>query len=366
MPCNNATAQGDLIRFYSRPNLMRILVELRKGRQNIRELSGTVRCGEDQVEEALRQLRYRWIVDADKNGYVLTNNGILLVIQIRDLCRLLYRTRHDWKEGGLPPLPGLFEEVQDDLIRIADPASVLALRDPASATEETKAWLTEKGFFAVRGGKLSPSARGKEMLEGIERCIRTFEVIERFNAFFQIHSLDGMPESALTTIDDLICGDLICDVPVNFEQGLAYFHEVIREAGWLHGVSTWFLPAVAETIWERVTAGAEVELVITPELAVPLWQEEIVKKGRDPAVFPNLRFYVCTIPVKVGLTVTDSALSLGLFLRDSVTYDRIHDLLCFTPEAVAWGERLFEYYRERSVPIEEFFSGPNRPTASCR
>nr|WP_246269958.1 transcriptional regulator FilR1 domain-containing protein [Methanofollis tationis] len=175
-----------------------------------------------------------------------------------------------------------------------------------------------------------------------------------------------MPESALATIDALICADLICDVPVNFEQGLAYFYDVIREAEQLHGVSTWFLPQIAETIWERVTAGAEIELVITPELAEKLWNEEIVRKGRNPADFPNLRFYVCTIPVKVGLTVTDKALSLGLFLRDGRTYDRIHDLLCFTPEAVAWGERLFRHYRERSVPIEEFFSDGVRATGSCR
>jgi len=362
----SARAQSDLIRLYCHPTILRLLVALGEGRQSAGKLSLIPGCGGCGAEEALRQLRYRWIVDQDENGYTLTNNGALLALRLRNLCGTLHRTRCGRGAHGLQPMPALFEEVQDDLIGITRPDSIHALRDPGSGRDETRAWLAERGFFAVTDGAASLSAEGAEMLESIERCIRTFAVIERFNSFFQIHSLDGMPESALATIDDLICADLICDVPVNFEQGLAFFYDVIRKADRLHGVSTWFLPQIAETIWERVTAGAEIELVITPDLAETLWNEEIVRKGRNPADFPNLRFYVCTIPVKVGLTVTDKALSLGLFLRDGKTYDRIHDLLCFTPEAVAWGERLFRHYRERSVPIEEFFSDAVRATGSCR
>jgi predicted transcriptional regulator len=361
-PQERNRTQSDLLKLYCHPTILRLLVALGEGRQSAGTLSLIPGCGGCGAEEALRQLRYRWIIDQDENGYTLTNNGAILSLRIRELCSVLHRGGH----GALPPLPALFEEVEDDLIGVTRPASIQALRDPGSAEDRTKDWLIEKGFFSVKNGRVFPGPKGEKTLESIERCVRTFNVIERFNSFFQIHSLDGMPESALATIDALICADLICDVPVNFEQGLAYFYDVIREAGRLHGVSTWFLPEIAETIWERVIAGAEIELVITPELAETLWEEEIVGKGRNPADFPNLRFYVSTIPVKVGLTVTDKALSLGLFLRDGKTYDRIHDLLCFTPEAVAWGERLFRYYRERSVPIEEFFSDRAQATASCR
>lgn len=351
---------ADPVRFYCHPTVLRLLAILGEGRQSAGRLSLVPGCGGCDAEEALRQMRYRWIVDLDENGYTLTNNGAILSLRMRGLCALLHRG------DAADPLPALFEAVEDDLIRVTRPAAIAALRDPGSADGQTKVWLIEKGFFAPGRGEASLSARGREILASIEQCIRTFEVIERFNAFFQIHSLDGMPESALATIDALICADLICDVPVNFQQGLAYFHDVIRRAERLHGVSTWFLPEVAGTIWDRVVAGAEVELVITPDLAERLWEEEVVKKGRNPADFPNLRFYVCTVEVKVGLTVTDKALSLGLFLKDGRTYDRIHDLLCFTPEAVAWGERLFRHYRERSVSIEEFFSQPARAAGSCR
>jgi predicted transcriptional regulator len=360
----SARAQSDLIRLYCHPTILRLLVALGEGRQSAGKLSLIPGCGGCGAEEALRQLRYRWIVDQDENGYTLTNNGALLALRLRNLCGTLHRTRCGRGAHGLQSMPALFEEVQDDLIGITRPDSIHALRDPGSGRDETRAWLAERGFFAVTDGAASLSAEGAEMLESIERCIRTFEVIERFNSFFQIHSLDGMPESALATIDDLICADLICDVPVNFEQGLAYFYDVIRKADRLHGVSTWFLPQIAETIWERVTAGAEIELVITPELAGALWEEEIVKKGRDPAAFPTFRLYVSTVPVTVGLTVTDSALSFGLCNPDG-TYDTVHDLVGRTEGAVRWGERLFRHYKEQAVPIEDFFQNRENTTGSA-
>ena len=49
--------------------------------------------------------------------------------------------------------------------------------------------------------------------------------------------------------------------------------------------------------------------------------------------------------IRVGLTVTDTYLSLGLYNNDGVTYDTTTDLFSFDQMAVKWGERMFKYYK---------------------
>jgi predicted transcriptional regulator len=56
--------------------------------------------------------------------------------------------------------------------------------------------------------------------------------------------------------------------------------------------------------------------------------------------------------MKIGLTVSDSYLSLGLNKLGTNQYDTSTDLFSNDPKAVAWGERLFTYFRDRSQKME--------------
>jgi len=228
-----------------------------------------------------------------------------------------------------------------------------------------KEWMASHGYVSETDDALCLTLKGEAYLTFLDRCGRAIATIERFNTFFESHAIENIPGFAIQRIGDLMNAGLVVDTPVNAEQKFDYFLKIIGEAQHLHGVSTFSLPFIAEAIWERVTAGAGVELVITPELAVPLLQEEFFSTGRNTAAFPNFKLFVSTVPIAVGLTVTDRALSLGLFLADG-TYDTVQDLVSRAPEATRWGERLFQYYREHSVPIEDFFQNPGVPTESAR
>jgi predicted transcriptional regulator len=68
----------------------------------------------------------------------------------------------------------------------------------------------------------------------------------------------------------------------------------------------------------------------------------------DLYAYTNFTIRVATVPVKLGLTVTDRYLSLGLYGNDKKTYDSSSDLISRNPSALSWGEELFSYFRERS------------------
>jgi predicted transcriptional regulator len=68
--------------------------------------------------------------------------------------------------------------------------------------------------------------------------------------------------------------------------------------------------------------------------------------------YSNFSVWVTGEKLRVGLTVTDKYLSLGLFKKDSHTYDSSTDLFSSDLRAIEWGEDLFRYYKERSARLD--------------
>ncbi len=64
--------------------------------------------------------------------------------------------------------------------------------------------------------------------------------------------------------------------------------------------------------------------------------------------FRDFKIHVASVPVRLGMTVTEGCLSLGLYKRGTDAYDAAVDLISLDATAFAWGERLFQYYRQRS------------------
>ena len=61
----------------------------------------------------------------------------------------------------------------------------------------------------------------------------------------------------------------------------------------------------------------------------------------------NLKIWQIDNDVKIAFTVTDKFLSLGLF-SSTGEYDSTKDLVSDDPDALAWGNRLFDYYKAKS------------------
>lgn len=81
--------------------------------------------------------------------------------------------------------------------------------------------------------------------------------------------------------------------------------------------------------------------IITPDLIRRIVKKLYREKARKPGRHHNLWFRVSRTPITIGMTVTDTSLSFGLFARDKKTCDPICDLVCPTRNAQARGERIF-------------------------
>jgi len=99
-------------------------------------------------------------------------------------------------------------------------------------------------------------------------------------------------------------------------------------------------------------AGIPVELVVNRQVTSLLGKEPYIGQIKQLLKFQNFKIWVTGEELKVGITVTDKYLSVGLFKNDSSLYDSSTDLFSQVPDAIVWGEDLFRYYRDRSVLLD--------------
>jgi len=178
--------------------------------------------------------------------------------------------------------------------------------------------------------------------------------MEKFIDFFESHSLEGVPQDALDSLGDLLHAELTCDISRDFVHGWSQYRQIVEEARWIHGISSFSTPDIAKAIGKKVLEGTKVVLIITPDLVHTLLEGPYLEMAKDLWRYRNLKFRVSRIPVRIGLTVTDKALSFGLFTRSGHTYDAVYDLVSRSPESLGWGERLFAYYVEQSEPLPRY------------
>jgi len=298
---------------------------------SVRELSTVTGIGPDELRETLALLDERWLItQAGETAHLLFPGQVI----VRKLCDLLEsHYRAVTVEGGRAQIRALLAEFPGLRI-ISDPVVCKAQRT----------------LFLETGGSRSPDP-------DVEDLYRTMITMIRFGHFFETHAYDTLPVFVLERIGDLYTAELVYDFAVDFSHSHRHFIDILRRARHIHGISGYATPNIAAAMAKVVLLGREVELIITPDLALELSKEPYMRFLAQLRRCHNLRFRISPIPIAVGITVTDRCLSFGLATRGGQHYDATYDLVSSDPAAIAWGEQFFQYYHERSVSPEDFFGG---------
>ncbi|UZE92559.1 MAG: DUF1724 domain-containing protein [Methanosarcinales archaeon] len=194
---------------------------------------------------------------------------------------------------------------------------------------------------------------GKVVSSGIDDIIRTIGTFRRHDDFWANHYIEAIPKPLLKDISDLLDSEIVIDANADIFRSYANFLQILKDADRIWGVSSVTTPGFTEAIVGRVREGIDVDLVVSRDIAEQLALQEPYKEClRALAGYPNFRLRATDKEMKLGVTVTDKCLSLGLYKKDEITYDRSMDLISCDEKAIRWGERLFNYYKERSRIID--------------
>jgi predicted transcriptional regulator len=204
----------------------------------------------------------------------------------------------------------------------------------------------------TEGVRLTP--QGSRIASAVADISELYCLILKHRDFWRDHELQNLPDFALDSLGELIESEMIQDSPLDYFRTYDHYLGIIAGARHIHGISSMTNPGVADAIGAKAVAGVPVELVISPELALHLHREPYKKKVESLFTYPHFQFYVTREPLPLGLTVTDAYLSMKLFFVGTTSYDLQRGFFSTSPRARAWGERLFDHYKKRSIPLEEY------------
>lgn len=205
-----------------------------------------------------------------------------------------------------------------------------------------------------RGPGYGPTILGTIVAQKIGDFSLTIGTLTTHNAFWKDHDISTIPWPLLERIGDLLNSEIACDTGTDIMHVYYRFLQLLRDAKQIAGVSAMMNPGLAEMLSQRVIEGIPVDLLVNPETIEQLQREPYISLLTSILKFDNFNLWVTDRPIGFGLTVTESAISIGFNRRDLPIYDISTDLFSWDPAAISWGRALFDKVREDAVPFTGF------------
>ena len=193
---------------------------------------------------------------------------------------------------------------------------------------------------------------GRVLATKIGDYVMTMGELMQHREFWATHDIEGIPQSFIYQIGDLINSEVKFDTTDNMFHVYTHFVSILQQAEYIHGISSVMNPQIADVLSERIVAGVPVELVVSHSVREGLIQEPFKDKILALQRYAHFKVWMVDEPLSLGITVTDKHLSLGLNKKSTAVYDSSADLYSSDPRARDWAERLFRYYRDRAALLE--------------
>jgi len=193
---------------------------------------------------------------------------------------------------------------------------------------------------------------GRILVTKIADLVLTLGELMQHREFWASHDIEGVPQPFLYQVGELIGSDVKYDTTDDMFHVYTHFVTILQKATYIHGISSVMSAPIADVIAERVVAGIPVELVVNRSIADSLKQEPFVGKIQNLVPYEQFKIWVVDEPLRIGITVTDKYLSLGLNKKVSGVYDSSADMYSTDPKARDWAERLFQYYRSQATLLK--------------
>ena len=206
--------------------------------------------------------------------------------------------------------------------------------------------LEKRNFIFKTGENYTLSQTGKIFTLKLVNLIKTIDTVKNHDRLWLNHEINGIPEDLLLKIGDLGNSTLVAADSMDIHKPHTNFIQLLGNVKKMNGVSPVYHPDFPEIIMALISSGAEVQLIVTNPIL------KILNRGILSEVYSkkNFKLYVTDENIKEAFTVADHFFSLGLFIVKGI-YDYSIDLVSDDKDAIAWGNKLFEYYLKKSKKV---------------
>ncbi|UUX91442.1 response regulator [Methanoplanus endosymbiosus] len=350
-----------------------IIFALADGPKNMGELCEINNSSTPNITSRLKALKEKNIVNKNNNEYRLTVPGSIIADKIKGFIISINRECHklsseqeerDYSEEDISffirnksdaqaiirstiqttILLALYEEMKSRyLLREITGSSSVALSPKI-------AWLKEKGLIDEKDHEYCLTKKGRIVAVHLEEYILTSAVIYRNEDFWAGHSLDWMPDFAKDTLYELIHAEVHYNSPDEIISNEELNSSHLLEPKYLHGVSDYSLHSLPSISFPRICRHHNCEFVISEDEAEerPELREHI--RDIDERLTSFVKIHISKFPHTFSIIVTEKYFEMKLMTDNCKFFDSIEYLVSTSPEACMWGERLFQYYKNASVP----------------
>lgn len=193
---------------------------------------------------------------------------------------------------------------------------------------------------------------GAVLEKKIEKLVMVIGISDPKREFWCNHDTRPIPPEFLERIGDLYDSEIMKDVDDNILSVYSLFLKILNEAESVDAVSSIMSPVHADAIKNTVIRKIPVELIVTPDIIKTMNEEPYISVMRSISEFKNFRVLVFPENTRLGMTITDKYLSLGLYSLESDCYDSSSDLVSTDAKTLEWGRNLFTYYKSRSTEFK--------------
>lgn len=211
--------------------------------------------------------------------------------------------------------------------------------------------LESSNFMAISDYEYHLTPVGRILTKKIQDIILFKSVTKKHKNFWDQHYSEAIPEEYFANIGDLYNSEIVSDTNVDIFNVYFNFLKMIQEAEQVYILSPISSPAHTDAVLKRIREGVYVETLVGKDLIGQLSQSPHFDKIHELASHTKSKILVLDEMPRLGLTVTDKHISLGLYKNDGVTYDTTTDLFSADAAAVNWGRRLYQYYRDNAVEL---------------
>jgi len=215
-----------------------------------------------------------------------------------------------------------------------------------------------KDLEKMRLTKKSESTYGLSPLGTLEASItqgylRAIDTLDKFSDFWLTHNVRPITNIAILNLGKLLESKIVCTESNELRKVHDNLIKIMNTSKKIRGLSPVFHADFFTSFKSILNNGGTIELILSNQVLNKTLEKAV--SNEDSALFEKylknqqLQIYVQD-DLKIALTITEDTLSMGLFYPNG-QYDYNTDLISFHPQALQWGDELFQEYLKESKKI---------------
>jgi predicted transcriptional regulator len=190
---------------------------------------------------------------------------------------------------------------------------------------------------------------GRSTVRKVIDIRRAMEVLKKHDAFWSEHDLSGIPDHIFDQIGSLRDATLVTGTPPDVFKAMRRFVELLQDCTVMRLVSPIYIPEIDAIVLEKCASENRIKLVLT-EPALRHLVDDALPASVKEEHGKRLTLRVLRDDPKLVMAVTDRLMALALYHTYN-SFDYSSMLTSENPEAIAWGQQLFDHYVSVSADV---------------